>query len=290
MNGWVIVHKPENCSSRKAGAICAKIFGAKTFGHIGTLDPMASGLLPIGLGTATKMISFWPGDEKKEYYFDVQFGFETDTLDAKGEITKQNDVIPNESDVISAIKKLTGKISQVPPKYSAVHIAGRRAYDLARRGVEFEIKPRTIEIFELEFLGKTDNLWHFRTLCSTGTYVRSIGRDIAEICGTYGTVTKIYRTKTNGLDIKDAVKLDFLENLYNNGDCFKEYLKSTDYGLGDIPVFNLDDKDCGFYKSGGFVKTAKNMSSGLVRVFCSSQFIGIGNYDGEFLKPKKTIV
>ncbi len=290
MNGWIVLDKPTNCNSRKAGAILAKIFGAKTFGHIGTLDPMASGLLPIALGEATKMIPFWQANAPKEYFFDVIFGFETDTLDITGDVTQKNDKIPTEQAVRDAVSQIKGEIMQVPPRYSAIHINGVRAHKMARKGIDFDVPPRPVTIFELEYLGKTDNAHHFRTLCSVGTYVRSIGRDIANICETVGTVSMIYRTQTNGLNIKNAVKLDFLENLYNNGKDCKEYLQSTDYGLGDIPVCNLNGIDADFYKSGRFIKVSQDYPIGLIRVYCDEQFTGIGSFDGELLRPKRTLI
>lgn len=289
MNGWIILDKPAGLSSRAAGGRLQRIFGAKTFGHIGTLDPMASGLLPIALGNATKMIPYWKEGCVKEYLFGVQFGFETDTLDITGTEVSRTDIIPTQDEVIAACEKLIGEIDQVPPQYSAIHVNGRRAYDIARRGGAVEIPPRKVVIDSLELLSVSDNSWQFRVVCSAGTYVRSIARDIAKLCGTIATVDMIRRVKTNGLDIKDSVKLDFLENLVNNSDSFKEYLKPTDFMLGDIPVWNLDDKDADFYRNGGFVELGKQGESGLVRVYNKDIFVGIGIIESSLLKPKRTI-
>ena len=176
---------------------------------------------------------------------------------------------------------------QTPPAYSAVHVNGARAYDLARRGRAVEIPPRQITIYELEYLGFDGASWQFRTLCSTGTYVRSIARDIAKMCGCLATVDMIRRTKTNGFDIKDAVKLDFLEKVFNNSGNFGANLKSVDYGLGDIPVLVLDDKDADFYRNGGFVKT--DVASRMYRIYTGDLFIGIGVVSDGKLRPKRTI-
>jgi tRNA pseudouridine55 synthase len=176
---------------------------------------------------------------------------------------------------------------QTPPLYSAVHVDGVRAYDAARRGQDIEIPARQIEIFELEFLGVRNDSWHFRVVCSRGTYVRSIARDIAQMCDTIATVDMIRRTQTNGFTIKNAVKLDFLENLVNNGGDFKKYLEPIDSGLGDIPVVNLDGTAANFYKNGGFVATAG--ASGLRRVYSDDVFIGIGTVADGVLRPKRTI-
>ena len=288
-DGFIILDKESGLFSRTAGGRVARMFETKKFGHIGTLDPMASGVLPIAIGGATKMIPFIEdiNSNKKEYLFSCQFGFETDTLDITGHEIARDDIVPTVDMVVSVIPKLIGKIMQTPPLYSAVHVDGVRAYDAARRGREIEIPAREIEIFELEFLGARNDSWHFRVMCSRGTYVRSVARDIAKICGCMATVDMIRRTQTNGFTIKNAVKLDFLENLVNNGGDFKKYLEPIDSGLGDIPVVNLDGTAANFYKNGGFVATGG--ANGLRRVYSGDKFIGIGMVaDGE-LRPKRTI-
>lgn len=288
-DGFIILDKESGLFSRTVGGRVARMFETKKFGHIGTLDPMASGVLPIAIGGATKMIPFIEdiNSNKKEYLFSCQFGFETDTLDITGHEIARDDNVPTVDMVASVIPKLIGKIMQTPPLYSAVHVDGVRAYDAARRGREIEIPAREIEIFELEFLGARNNSWHFRVMCSRGTYVRSIARDIAKMCGCIATVDMIRRTQTNGFTIKNAVKLDFLENLVNNGGDFKKYLEPIDSGLGDIPVVNLDGTAVNFYKNGGFVATGG--ANGLRRVYSGDKFIGIGMVvDGE-LRPKRTI-
>lgn len=288
-SGWIILDKSSGLFSRTAGGRIARMLGTKKFGHIGTLDPMASGVLPIAIGDATKMIPFIEdqNDNLKEYLFSLQFGFETDTLDITGREIARNNFVPEVSDVVSVLPNLIGKIEQIPPIYSAVHVAGTRAYDVARRGIAIEMLPRPVDIYELEFLGVRDNSWHFRTRCGRGTYVRSLGRDIAKQCGAIATVDMIRRTFTNGFDIKNAVQLDFLENLFNNTGGFGEYLKPVDFGLGDIPVHNLADKDAEYYKNGGFIRIG--VADGLYRVYAGENFIGIGCVSDGVLRPKRTI-
>ena len=288
-DGFIILDKESGLFSRTAGGRIARMFDTKKFGHIGTLDPMASGVLPIAIGNATKMIPFIEdiNSNKKEYLFSCVFGFETDTLDITGHETARNNIVPTVEMVESVLPKLIGKIMQTPPLYSAVHVDGVRAYDAARRGQDIEIPARQIEIFELEFLGVRNDSWHFRVVCSRVTYVRSIARDIAKMCDTIATVDMIRRTQTNGFTIKNAVKLDFLENLVNNGGDFKKYLEPIDSGLGDIPVVNLDGTAANFYKNGGFFATAG--ASGLRRVYSDDVFIGIGMVADGILRPKRTI-
>ena len=258
-DGWIILDKPSGMFSRRAAGIVARMFGARTFGHIGTLDEMASGVLPVALGNATKMIPFVEEIRPtiKEYTFSLKFGFETDTLDAYGRTLVRSDVIPSRDLVTGILPTLTGDVMQTPPAYSAVHIDGHRAYDVARRGGAVDLPARCV---------------HIETL---------------ELCNSVATVTMIRRTESIGFTIKDAVKLDFLEKLVNNGGDFGEYLKSVDFGLGDIPVQNLDGKSAELYKNGGFIVTSG--ADGLRRVYCGSEFIGIGYVASNTLRPKRTI-
>ena len=289
MNGIVILDKNTGIFSRKAGNQVARMFGEKKFGHIGTLDPMASGVLLIAIGNATKMIPFIEEicPNTKEYLFGLRFGIETDTLDITGKIVKKAGKIPTENDIKSACEKLKNTNEQIPPIFSAIHIDGIRAYELARTGREIEMKPRPIQIFELEYTGKTNDEYNFRVRCSRGTYVRALVRDIANLCGTVATTTYIRRTESNGFNIKNATKLDFLENIVNNGGTIKEYLMASDCALGDIPVINLNNEDAKLYKNGGFIKT--DMKDGLVRVYCDNEFIGIGRVKNSLLCPKRTL-
>ena len=289
MDGIFILDKDSGVFSRTAGWHIAKIFGEKKFGHIGTLDPMATGVLPIAIGKATKMIPFIEEacPNEKEYLFGLKFGVETDSLDITGKTISKSDIIPNDENIQKAISKLIGNIEQIPPMFSAVHINGKRAYELAKQGQDIDIKPRNITIYELEYIDKQGDEYNFRVRCSRGTYVRSIVRDIAKMCYTVATTTYIKRTLTNGFDIKNAQKLDFLENLVNNGVAADKYLLAPDCALGDIPVINLDDKETVFYKHGGFIKTDEQ--DGLVRIYSNKTFIGIGRIENGLIHPKRTI-
>ncbi|MBO7644957.1 MAG: tRNA pseudouridine(55) synthase TruB [Alphaproteobacteria bacterium] len=289
MDGIIILDKEKDMFSRTAGYRVAKIFNTKKFGHIGTLDPMATGVLPIIIGNTTKMIPFIEEfcPNKKEYLFGIKFGIETDSLDISGKIVKKAGKIPNEEDIISACNKLVKTTEQIPPVFSAVHINGKRAYELGRRGENIELPARKINLYELKYIGNSRDEFNFKIVCSRGTYVRAIVRDIAKFCDTIGTTTYIRRTKTNGFDIKNAVKLDFLENLVNNGKAVEEYLMASDFALGDIPVINLDTEDVKLYKNGGFIKTGE--VGGLRRVYSGKEFIGIGCVKNGLLCPKRTM-
>lgn len=288
--GWIILDKDSGVFSRTAGGRLARIYGVRTFGHIGTLDPMASGVLTVALGRASKMIPFveeQPNANNKEYLFDVQFGFTTDTLDITGTQTRRDDFIPSESDVVAVLKRFTGDIMQTPPAFSAVHVDGRRAYEIARHGGTPEISPRKIHISALELIGHDNDTWHFCVRCGRGTYIRALARDIGLTVGAMATVTMIRRTLSGVFDIKDAIKLDFLENLVNNGGDFRQYLKPIDFGLGGIPVLDLNDKSAELYKNGGFI--GSDATDGLYRVYNGDKFLGIGRVSESLLHPKRTI-
>ena len=289
MDGIVIIDKETGLFSRRIGTRVARMFGTKKFGHIGTLDEMATGVLPIVIGNATKMIPFIEEntENKKTYLFGLKFGFETDSLDILGNTIKESNVVPGDIEIKDACVKIAESTEQIPPIYSAIHINGQRAYDLARHGKNVEIPARPVKIYELEYTGKTGDEYNFRVTCSRGTYVRAIVRDIAKFCDTLATTTYIRRTFTNGFDIKNAVRLDFLENLVNNNERIDEYLMQPDCALGDIPVINLGDKDVEFYKNGGFIKT--DFGDGQYRVYSNKTFIGIGRVVDGMLKPKRTL-
>lgn len=288
-NGWIILDKASGLFSRTASNKVAHLFGVKKSGHIGTLDPMATGVLPIAIGDATKMIPFVEemNAGQKEYLFSLRFGIQTDTDDITGTEIAHNNIIPDDNVINTAVTELVGDIEQTPPLFSAIHIDGKRAYKLARAGTNIKMPTRHVHIYELKYNGFNGKSWEFSVRCSTGTYVRSIAHDIAKKCDTIATVDMIRRVYTNGFDLKNAVTLDFLENLYNNGADISKYLMPLDLGLGDIPVLNLTDKDAKLYRNGGFIKTA--VHDGLVRVYNNNEFIGIGTVQNNQLRPRRTI-
>lgn len=289
MDGWIILDKDTGLFSRTAGGRVARMFGTKKFGHIGTLDPMASGVLPIAIGNATKMIPFVENAAPniKEYEFGIQFGFETDTLDITGRETQRNGRVPDTDNVISVLSEFIGEINQIPPTFSAIHVNGARAYEMARQGNAPEMPTRRVMVHALEYTGRDDASWRFRMRCARGTYVRAIARDIAAKCGCIATVDMIRRTASGGFEIENTVKLDFLENLVNNNADIGKYLMPADFGLGDIPVLNLDDGAVNLYKNGGFVDVCA--TDGMHRVYSGDVFIGIGAVESGVLRPKRTL-
>lgn len=301
--------KDSGAKSRRAGNQIRKMSGAESFGHIGTLDPMASGVLPIALGEATKMIPYMPGG-RKVYEFSIVFGIKTDTDDIMGNILMRSPVKPGTTGIKKALEGFHGKIMQVPPAYSAVHVDGVRAYKLARKGQAVDIPAREVEVFALSLLddgmpgqARHDNEYRFRVECSAGTYVRALARDIAAKLGTFGVAGMIRRVETNGFSLKDAIRLEKLEELVNNGrdESFNDsnpggefgegILKPVDFGLDGIPVLNLDSEQTRLFRNGGFVALNAGNCEGtsIFRIYYGDEFIGIGMTEGGLLRPKRVI-
>ncbi|MDR0448897.1 MAG: tRNA pseudouridine(55) synthase TruB [Rickettsiales bacterium] len=346
-SGWVILDKGSGMGSRWAGNQVRKIFGAETFGHIGTLDPMASGVLPIALGEATKMIPYLPAG-RKVYEFGVVFGVKTDTDDVMGRVMMRSPVghprfgkplrglchpsreWPGMTDIEKVLPGFIGKIMQVPPAYSAVHINGVRAYKLARAGKSVEIPAREVEIYKLEVVSPAATNpeqigipacagMTMMVECSQGTYVRSLARDIAAALGTICAVDMIRRVDSGGFSIKNAIRLEKLKELVDNGGNESDGIGSAsphrkiasrffdspargelweggilmpiDYGLDGIPVLNLDSVQARLFRNGGFVDiNAGNYERPCIfRIYNDDEFVGIGEVREGMLRPKRVI-
>ena len=209
-SGFVNIIKPTGETSSDIVCKIKKILGIKKVGHLGTLDPAASGVLPIAFGKATKFFDYYLTKDK-EYVAVVKFGEETDTLDSFGQIIDKNDKRVSSDEIEAVLNEFKGKINQTPPKYSAVKIDGKRACDLVREGKEVEIKSREIEIFDIKLLGKiADNLFRFKVHCSAGTYIRTLFSDIAKRLNTISTTPVIIRTKSGLFSIENAITLNEL--------------------------------------------------------------------------------
>ena len=211
VNGWIVLDKPRGLTSTHAVARIKRFYDARKVGHAGTLDPLATGILPIALGEATKTVSYAVDDEKG-YEFTVRWGGETTTDDAEGEAVNVSDARPTVADIEAVLDRFVGSIEQVPPKFSAIKVNGNRAYDLARDGEEVELKARTVEIAELKVIGCPDaDHTVFAAVCGKGTYVRSLARDIGRALGCYGHVAALRRTRVGPFSLEDCVTLEEVE-------------------------------------------------------------------------------
>ncbi|ATE66920.1 tRNA pseudouridine(55) synthase TruB [Rhizorhabdus dicambivorans] len=249
MHGWIIIDKPVGPGSTQIVSAVKRAlrtggYGKYKVGHGGTLDPLASGVLPVAIGEATKL-SGRMLDADKAYDFTIGFGVETDTLDAEGKAVTTSDVRPTRAALEAVLPRFTGPIEQVPPVYSALKIDGERAYDLARVGEQVEMKTRAVTIHRLDIVdvgaaGEGDELAEGTLSCSVskGTYIRSLARDIARALGSVGHVTMLRRTKAGPFTFAPAIPLDKLEELAKARQLEKAILPLT-AGLDDIPALSV---------------------------------------------------
>lgn len=207
MNGIIIVDKPADWTSQDVVSKLRGVFHERRIGHGGTLDPMATGVLPIFVGRATRGVEFFESAEK-EYVAGLRLGVTTDTEDTTGRILSESEVNVTETELRAALQQLTGEISQVPPMYSAVKIGGKKLYELARQGKEVERKARKVTIFALELLSGADRDWQIRIHCSKGTYVRTLCKQIGEILGCGGCMSSLRRTQAGTYRLDDAVTME----------------------------------------------------------------------------------
>ncbi|MBN9588453.1 MAG: tRNA pseudouridine(55) synthase TruB [Alphaproteobacteria bacterium 64-11] len=248
VHGWVILDKPIGMGSTQAVAAVRRIFDAQKAGHAGTLDPMATGILAIALGEATKTVPF-AMDADKTYRFTATWGQARDSDDAEGAVTGTSDIRPTREAIEAMLPRFTGVLSQVPPAYSAVRVGGERAYDLAREGETVTLEPREIEVFEARLLNAVRDSAEFEITCSKGTYVRAWVRDIALSLGTLGHVSALRRTRLGAWAEKDAVTLETLTPFMHSPAAFG-YLKPLATALDGIPALAVTGGDTVRIRSG----------------------------------------
>jgi tRNA pseudouridine55 synthase len=253
LNGWIILDKPVGLGSTQAVGAVKRILReageAKTkVGHGGTLDPLASGVLPIALGEATKLCGRLL-DATKGYDFAVRLGEETDTLDGEGQVMATSDVRPAAEQVEAVLPGFTGEIAQVPPAYSALKIGGKAAYARARAGEEIELTSRLVTIFDLRLLEASPDSVTLSATVSKGTYIRSLARDIAYALGTVGHVSYLRRTRAGPFSIESAISLDFLEEAAKARALTRTVLPLT-AALDDIPALPVTTRQAEMLRQG----------------------------------------
>ena len=236
VNGWLILDKPIGMTSTHAVSRLKRIYNAKKAGHAGTLDPLASGILPVAFGEATKTVPFVQ-DGEKAYRFTVKFGAETDSDDTEGTVVRVSEARPSADQVAQALPFFTGTIMQVPPAYSAIKVNGERAYDLARDGEVVELAPRPVTINSLELVSCNEEEAVLEAHCSKGTYVRAIARDLGRHLGCLGHVTALRRTRVGPFTEEDCVNLAELEEAAAQAENF---LLSVEAGLMQLPCVVVD--------------------------------------------------
>lgn len=265
MDGFINILKPVGATASDV-VVCAKHVLHEKCGHLGTLDPGAAGVLPIAVGRATKLFDFLT-DKKKRYRAYFTFGKTTDTLDSYGKVSASG-IVPSEAQLNKALELLQGKISQMPPAYSAISVGGVRAYKLARSGAEPILRQREVTIFSFELLRRhSESTFVFDIVCSAGTYIRSLARDLAALCGTVAYMSCLIRLSSGCFDIADAVTLDELRE--NKEKC----LLGLTYPLADVDDCVLPDSLFDDLNNGR--KIVCPFENGYRKIYCKNTFFGL---------------
>lgn len=294
MTGIICLNKPENISSFLAVKKASRLLGVKKAGHTGTLDPMATGVLVIMLGSCTRFIDFLP-ESDKSYTARVLLGTRTDTLDITGNVLEEKTVNVTENEIKKICEGFLGETMQIPPMYSAIQKDGVRLYDLARQGIEIERTPRKINIKNLSVYGFNGKSFQMDVTCSAGTYIRSLASDIGEELGTGACLTSLCRTMANGFSIGCALTLEEIEEHIKTGD-IEQFILPVEDALFCYEAVTVSASQGIRFKNGGELsieRIQKNFENKLYRVFSPDNvFLGLGEADTEsgILKPKRVFV
>ena len=249
VHGWLILDKPSGISSAQAVSAVRRVFAAQKAGHSGTLDPLATGILPIALGEATKTVPYVM-DTDKAYDFVVRWGESRTTDDKEGDVLATSDVRPDVADIEVALEAFVGDIQQTPPQYSAIKLAGERAYDIARSGEEVALQPRVVTIHQFELVEMIDrDHARFHVESGKGAYMRALARDLALAVGSVGHIADLRRLRVGPFTEDDAISLDSLTALVDNPAAF-EHLRPVETALDDIPALALMGPEASTLRNG----------------------------------------
>ena len=275
MNGFINVLKPVGATASDV-VVCVKhVLHEKKVGHLGTLDPGASGVLPVAVGQGTKLFNFLT-NKVKYYRAFFTFGVTTDTLDSYGEVTQRSDVLPTKQQVADVLNQFVGEIDQAPPAFSAISVGGVRAHELARKGVDVELKTRKVAVYSFELIEqKSPDTFVVDVKCSGGTYIRSLARDVASSLGTVGYMSALIRLQSGCFDIGDAVTLDEIRAKK------QECLLGLDYPLSDVEAYFFADARFDDINFGRRVRC--DSFDGYRKIYCKDTFFGLGKCRDGFL-------
>lgn len=289
MDGILIINKPKGFTSHDVVNIVRKYLNEKKVGHTGTLDPNATGVLPVLIGKATKLSKYLI-EHNKEYIVTAELGKLTNTGDTEGDIIKEDLEIEekihnlNNEKIIEILNSFKGEQSQVPPIYSAIKIKGKKAYEYARSGQDIKIEPRKIKIFDIELLNFKDKEIKFKVVCSKGTYIRTLCEDIAKKIGTIGFMKELERTKVNEFNIENSVTIDEIKKSTNKLDIdniIKKIIKIEEL-FKDKEIINLNDRKKDLFLNGAQLTFEKQ--NDIYRIYYQNKFIGLGIIKDNLLK------
>ncbi len=236
ISGWIILDKPSGISSAHAVAKVKRLLRPEKIGHAGTLDPLASGILPLALGEATKTVAYMM-DAQKAYAFTVTWGQERDTDDSAGAVVAESAARPKKEDILYIMPQFMGRIQQTPPDYSAIKVDGQRAYAMARGGEEVVLKSREVNVISLEMVGFDGETTSFICHCGKGTYIRSLARDMGRVLGCLGYISSLRRLKVGNFGENHAISLEVLEEIRHNPDT--KFLWPVESALDDILAWDI---------------------------------------------------
>ncbi len=288
--GWLVLDKPSGMSSAHAVAHVKRALGGVKAGHAGTLDPLATGVLPVAVGEATKTVP-WTMGAAKSYRFRIRWGVSRDTLDAEGSVTGRSPNRPSAAAIRAALPAFTGTIVQAPPAYSAVRVNGRRAYARARAGEKVRPEPRRVDVHTLELAAVPDaDHADFHVVCGKGTYVRSLARDLARVLATEGHVAALRRTRVGGFDEQQAVTVAELAEIGDKGGVGAKLLP-LDAALVGIPVLELTRQEAVCARQGRRVcperVPRKLIGEGVVVAACDGRTVAVGQWCNREFSPRR---
>jgi tRNA pseudouridine55 synthase len=294
VHGWLVLDKPVGMTSTHAVSLVKRAFAAKKAGHAGTLDPLASGVLPIALGEATKTVSFVM-EGRKTYRFTVRWGAETDTDDAEGRVIARSDVRPTAAEIRAVLPRFKGRLMQTPPRFSAVKVGGERAYDLAREGEEVNLDPRPVEVEQLELLSQPDaDHAEFTAQCGKGMYVRALARDLGRALGSLGHVAALRRTAVGPFNEEEAVSLEQLRQAPPMGAGMAgaplQLLLPVEAALAQLPTLAVNRSDAGRLVRGQAVLLRGRdapVMAGWVAVRAQGCLIALAEVERGELRPRR---
>ena len=282
--GFLNINKPKGMTSHDVVYFVRKMLGIKQVGHSGTLDPLAAGVLVVGVGKATRLFEFLKED--KEYVATIKFGYESETLDVEGECVKKEDYFPDETELKEVLKEFLGESEQVPPKYSAIKVGGKKLCDLARKGKEIgEIKARPIKIKDIELLEIDENTAKIRVSCSKGTYVRSLIRDIAQKLGTTAVMSDLIRTKSGTFNIENSIEIGEY--------CEKSDLEKSLINPVEVLPYNkieIEEDDFKKVKNGAFLDNRNLPQNEILILTYNDEIISIAQVTGKNIIQKKVFI
>ena len=298
IDGWLILDKPQGITSTQAVNKVKRALDARKAGHGGTLDPLATGLLPIALGNATKTVPYVM-DGTKLYHFTIKFGEARDTDDAEGAVTAVSDARPNDAQIAAALPAFRGAIMQIPPAVSAIKGEGERAYDLARAGAPPELKPRPAQVDRFELLLRPDaDHACFEVQSGKGVYMRALARDLALACGTVGHIVVLRRLRVGPFLEHMAVSLDRLLDPSHTPENLAELVRPLETALDDIPALALTASEAHALSQGqaislvdlmGRIPAAASPDEGLVRVLAAGRVLALARLSDGWLKPERLL-